>query len=338
MVGDPAAIVIADTYLKGVRGFDAAKAYAAMRKSATTATSANRLRPCLAEYVRHGYVPSDACRAKGSVSVTQEFAYADQAVAKLAGALGKADDRALFARRALSHRNLFDAGTGFLRPRNASGGFATPFDPLCCALGSGKYEGPGYIEGTAWQYLFMVPHDVPGLIDLLGGDAAFVAKLDRAFTNAGGYYTLINQPDMAYPYLYTYAPGQAWRTQERVRQDIASNFGPGRSGLPGNDDAGQTSSRLVFDMLGFYPADPLSGEYRIGSPVFASAKIRLNGAYYRGAEFTVRADGASNSNKYVLSATLNGGSFGAAHISHEAVTRGGTLTLRMGASPSGWGG
>ena len=143
---------------------------------------------------------------------------------------------------------------------------------------------------------------------------------------------------MAYPYLYTYAPGQAWRTQERVRQDIASNFGPGRSGLPGNDDAGQTSSRLVFDMLGFYPADPLSGEYRIGSPVFASAKIRLNGAYYRGAEFTVRADGESNSNKYVQSATLNGGSFGAAHISHEAVTRGGTLTLRMGASPSGWGG
>lgn len=336
MVGDPAAIVVADTYLKGVRGFDAATAYAAVRKGAT-ATSGNRLRPCLAEYVRYGYVPSDACRNKGSVSVTQEYAYADEAAARLAGALGRADDRALFERRALSHRNLFDAGTGFLRPRNAAGGFASPFDPLCCALGSGKHEGPGYIEGTAWQYLFMVPHDVDWLKAALGGDAAFVAKLDRAFTPAGGYYTLINQPDMAYPYLYTYVPGQAWRTQERVRRDIASNFGAGRSGLPGNDDAGQTSSRLVFDMLGFYPADPLSGEYRIGSPVFASATIRLDQAYYRGAEFTFQADGTSGANKYVQGATLNGAPFGTAHISHEAVTGGGTLALEMAASPSRWG-
>jgi putative alpha-1,2-mannosidase len=133
-----------------------------------------------------------------------------------------------------------------------------------------------------------VPHDVDGLKDLLGGDTAFVNKLNTAFTGAGGYYTLINEPDMLYPYLYTYVEGQAWRTQARVRRDIADNFTAGRSGLPGNDDAGQTSSRLAFDMLGFYPVDPLSGSYRIGSPIFSTATLNLDQSYYPGAQFTIR--------------------------------------------------
>jgi predicted alpha-1,2-mannosidase len=245
MVGDPAAVVIADTYLKGIRGFDVATAYAAMRKSAVT-TSGNRLRPCLNCYVTHKYLPQDVCTKRGSVSITQEYAYADYAVSRLAQALGKTADYQTFSARSLYYRNLFDAPSGFLRPRNSDGSWMAPFDPLCCSLGTGKYQGPGYVEGTAWQYLFMVPFDVDGLKALLGGDLAFVTKLNQAFTSGGAYYSLINEPDILYPYLYTYVPGQAWRTQARVRQDIAANFTAARSGLPGNDDAGQTSSLLVF--------------------------------------------------------------------------------------------
>lgn len=334
MVGDPAAIVIADTYLKGIRNFDVATAYAAMKKSAVT-TTGNPLRLCLDRYLKLRYLPHDGC--KGSVSVTQEYAYADYAVAKLAKALGQAKDAAAFGARALYHRNLYDAGTGFLRPRKADGTWLTPFDPLCCNLGNGKYEGPGYIEGTAWQYLFMAPHDIAGLKTLLGGDAAFVAKLNTAFTNAGGYYTLINEPDMLYPYLYTYVPGQAWRTQARVRQDIAASFKATRAGLPGNDDAGQTSSRLVFDMLGFYPVDPLSGTYQLGSPVFTTATLRLDKSYYPAAQFVIQANNNSALNPYIQSATLSGATLTTPHLPHTTITRGGTLTLGMGSMPSSWG-
>jgi predicted alpha-1,2-mannosidase len=258
-------------------------------------------------------------------------------VAKLAAKLGHAADRDAFAARSRHHRNLYDAGSGFLRPRKVDGTWMSPFDPLCCALGTGKYQGPGYAEGTAWQYLFMVPHDVAGLKRLLGGDAAFVARLNEAFTPGGGYYSLINQPDMLYPYLYTHVPGQAWRTQARVRQDIAANFSATRAGLPGNDDAGQTSSRLFFDMLGFYPADPLSGAYQIGSPVFPRAAIELDQRYYPGARFVVAAENTSGASKHVRSATLNGAALETPHLAHAAITAGGTLSLVMDSVPSSWG-
>jgi predicted alpha-1,2-mannosidase len=336
MVGDPATIVIADTYLKGITGFDVGAAYAGMRKSAL-ATESNPLRPCIGPYVALGYVPQDACPRRGSVSITQEYAYADHAVALLAQRLGHAADHALFAARSRSHRNLFDGSTGFFRPRNRDGTWMTPFDPLCCALGNGKHEGPGYTEGTAWQYRFMVPHDIAGLKALLGGDAAFVAGLNAAFTDAGGYYTLINQPDMAYPYLYTYVPGQAWRTQAQVRRDIATNFATTRAGLPGNDDAGQTSSRLFFDMVGFYPADPLSGTYQIGSPVFASTTLHLDRSYHPGAAFVIQAENSSAVDLYIRAATLNGRSLDTPHLAHAAVTAGGVLALTMDSLPSGWG-
>lgn len=337
MVGDPAGIVIADSYLKGIRGFDAEAAYAAMRRSATQ-TTGNPLRPCLAEYVTRGYLAQDRCKSGGNVSVTLEYAYADQAVAALAAALGKTADASLFAARALTYRRLFDPSTGFLRSRRSNGGWLSPFDPTCCALASGKYESPGYIEGTAWQYLFMAPHDMAGLKQLLGGDAAFVAKLAQAFTPAPSYYTLSNEPDMAYPYLFTYVPGAAWRTQAQVRRDLATSFDTTRAGLPGQDDAGQTSSRAVFDMLGFYPADPLSGTYQLGSPVFEEAIIRLDPAFYPGGTFTVRAPGTSAENLHVQSAELDGQALRSAHLAHATLAAGGTLTLRMGPNPSDWDG
>lgn len=336
MVGDPASIVVADTWLKGVRGFDIEAAYAAMRKAATQ-TTGNPLRPCLAQYDRSGYVPADACTRKGSVSVTQEYAYADRALALLARTLGKAADADRFATRALSHRPLFDASRGFFRARNADGGRPASFNPLCCALGNGKYEGSGFIEGTAWQYLFMVPHDITWLRTALGGDAAFRSKLDAAFSAGGGYYSLINEPDMLYPYLYTHLPGEAWRTQDRVRRDIAESFGVGRDGLPGNDDAGQTSSRLVFDMIGLYPVDPLSGTYRIGSPVFSKITLTLDPSTYPGSRFTISAPGASNSNRYIRSATLDGRSLATPIIDHAAIVDGGELVLEMSAVPTSWG-
>ena len=336
MVGDPAAIVIADTYLKGIRSFDVAAAYAAMKKSAVT-TAGNPLRPCLDQYLAKHYVPNDSCSNKGSVSVTEEYAYADAAVGKLAKALGNDKDADIFKARSLYYRNLYDRNTGFLRPRTASGNWLTPFDPLCCALGSGKYEGPGYIEGTAWQYLFMVPHDIAGLKTLLGGDAAFTAKVNSALAAGGGHYTLINEPDMLYPYLYTFVPGQVWRTQARVRQDVTLNFNATRASLPGNDDAGQTSSRLVFDMLGFYPVDPLSQIYEIGSPTFSTATLHLDPSYYSGAYFVIDVTNNSGRNQYIRSATLNGSALITPHLSHKTITAGGTLTLGMASTASRWG-
>ena len=261
MVGDPAGIVIADSYLKGVRGFDVDAAYTAMRKSAAT-RSGNPLRPCIGLYLDLGYIPHDTCTKKGSVSVTQEYAYADHALARLAAALGKTADAELFGRRALAHRDLFDAQTGFLRPRNADGSWAAPFEPLCCGLGNGKFEGPGYIEGTAWQYLFMVPHDIDGLKSLLGGDLAFRRKLDTAFTERTGLLHADQRADdalslplhlragrsLAHPGagarghqpLFRHEPGRAARQRRRrpdlepapVRHDGLLSGGPAQRRLP----------------------------------------------------------------------------------------------------------
>ena len=333
MTGDPATIVIADTYLKGLTGFDIATAYTAMKKNATTVTG-NPIRQCLSQYQSLGYVPEDACQF--GVSITQEYAYADHALAQLAQARGLTTDYNTFHARSLSYKNMFDSATGFLRPKNSSGTWYTPFDPLCCAVGGGKYEGPGFKEGTAWQYLFMVPGDISGLRTLLGGDAAYIGKINTAFTNAGGYYTLINEPDMLYPYLYTFSGGNQWRTAERVRADYGNNFDATRSGLPGNDDAGQTSSRLVFDMMGLYPLDPIGQKYRIGSPIFTSITLTLNTAYYAGSQFVVQATNSSPTNKYVQSATLNGRAQTRAYIFHNNITAGGTLGLMMGTTAVGW--
>jgi predicted alpha-1,2-mannosidase len=187
---------------------------------------------------------------------------------------------------------------------------------------------PGFVEGSAWQYLFMVNHDIPGLIELVGGPARFTARLQEAFD--AGHYKLNNEPDMAYPYLFTFVPGESWRTARQVRKDLATEFRRADRWLPGNDDAGATSAVYVWGAMGFYPLTPGLPEYRLGSPLFDKVVLHLDTKYALGPSFTIEARHNSADNIYVQSATLNGQPLTEARLPHEAILKGGSLVLEMG--------
>jgi len=345
MAGDPAVAVIADTYTRGLTGFDANAAYAAMMKGAALADN-NPLRPGIKSFLKYGYIPEDdpgEARVWGTVSTLLEYAVADWSMGQMAKALGKEADCQAFQKRAACWRYHFDPATGFLRARMKDGAWFSPFDPEAITTpGRGDWSGgPGYVEGNAWHYTFFVPQDVPGLISAFGGaggaDAdAFVDKLAACFDT--GNFTLQNEPDFGHPYLFTFVDAEAWRTQRLVRENLARSFRTGPGGLPGNDDAGATSGWAVFSSIGFYPLTPGSGEYRIGSPAFDTATIRLDPAHYPGKTFTVRAVNNSFANQFIQSATLNGRPLAVPVLKHADVVRGGTLELVMGPKPSAWGG
>jgi predicted alpha-1,2-mannosidase len=340
MVGDPASAVIAETYVKGIRNFDTTTAYAAVKKQATQLTG-NDIRPGMSVYVPKGYIPKDNSGGDwvwGAASTSLEYYYADWAVAEFAKALGNTTDYNTFHNRSLNWSNLWDSSTGFIRPKNDNGTWMSPFDPVstCCDQGWAGSGGPGYVEGNAWQYTWMLPHDLPGLKTAMGGDTNFTNKLQQAFDT--GQYVLWNEPDMLYPYAFTYVPGQAWRTQQRVRTDMSTYYNTSRSGIPGNDDCGATSAVYVFDAMGLYPVNPASAVYNIGSPIFNSVTIALNPAFYSGGQFMIQANTNSATNQYIQSATLNGASYNSAMLNHSVVTAGGNLTLNMGSTATAWGG
>ncbi|MDH4745523.1 GH92 family glycosyl hydrolase [Sphingomonas sp. CBMAI 2297] len=331
MIGYHAVPVIADAYLKGIRGFDAQAALDAMVKSATYGPYGG-----LDHYMQLGYVPID--KEPEAASKTVEYAYDDWTIARMAQAMGKADIAAAFAKRAGNWRNSFDAKTGFLRARKADGTFRTPFDPTAINYGS------DYTEGNAWQYSWFVPQDQAGMFALLGGDAAAVKKLDAMFDFdnskldyshaediAGliGQYIHGNEPSHHVAYLYAYA-GQPWRTQERLTQIVESQYKPGPDGLSGNDDLGQMSAWLVFTALGFYPVAPGSNEYVIGRPFLNRAALNLP----NGKRFTIVADGLSDTNKYVGKVLLNGRPLARGYLKHEEIVAGGELRFGMQAVPN----
>jgi predicted alpha-1,2-mannosidase len=193
----------------------------------------------------------------------------------MAREFGRNDDAAEFFRRSQKYRNLFDKGSGFLRPRRRDGSWYTPFSPLATE-GSGNWQGsggPGYVEGHAWTYSWFVPHDIGGLADLFGRRDSCVIKLDSCFRV--GHFTITNEPDIAYPYLFTYFPGWESRTVDLVRSIREQHFRNTPDGLPGNDDAGTMSAWYVFSALGVYPACPGSGEYRLGIPLFDEIIVTL---------------------------------------------------------------
>jgi predicted alpha-1,2-mannosidase len=337
MVGDPAAIVLGDTVVKGIRDFDLATAFAAVKKQGTQAPPPGTQsvgRPGVTEYLRLGYVPEPPPpRVWGSAATTLEYGAADFAAAQLAKAAGSQGDARLFLRRSRGWRKLFDRSTGFIRPRSADGHWLTPFDPVSnCPKppceGAWGMGSPGFVEGSAWQYTFMVNYDIPGLIELLGGPACFTAKLQEAFD--AGHYKLNNEPDMAYPYLFTFLPGESWRTARQVRKDLATEFRRAERRLPGNDDAGATSAVYVFGAMGFYPVTPALPEYRLGSPLFDKVVLHLDPKYAPGGTFTIEARHNSAANAYIQSATLNGQPWREARLPHEVVLKGGSLALVMG--------
>ena len=331
MIGYHAVPVIADAYLKGIRNFDVEAAFQAMKASATYAPYGG-----LADYMKHGYVPID--REKEAASKTLEYAYDDWTIARMAGAMGRAEDRGAFLKRAASFRAIFDAKTGFMRAKKTDGTFREPFDPLYAQYGS------DYTEGNAWQYSWYVPHDVAALIELMGGRETFVRRLDELFTLradeskykhvediAGliGQYAHGNEPSQHIAYLYSYA-GQPWRTQERIQEILTTLFDATPEGISGNEDCGQMSAWYVFGALGFYPVSPGSGEYVIGKPHLPRAVLHLAG----GRTFTMEARGLSTANRYIQSATLNGRAHDKAFLRHEDVVKGGTLVFEMGPRPN----
>jgi predicted alpha-1,2-mannosidase len=335
MVGDPAAVVIADTWLRGLRQFDVDAAWQAIERQASTGEE-NDIRPGNAAYLRYGYIPYDDPGRDwvfGTVSTTLEYALSDWIAGRLARALGKTSMADRLEARSLGYRRFFDPSHRLFRPRNRDGSWLQPFDPkaLCCDQPWPESGGPGFVEGNAWQYTFFVPHDLTGLKALLGGDAGFVGQLQRVFDDR--QFVVGNEPDMALPYLFTYVDGEAWRTQRLVRTLTREKFHEGPDGLPGNDDAGVLSAWFLFSALGIYPACPGSNQYQIGSPLFARATIALDPRFYRGTRFTIAADADSPEAVYIESMQLDGVPHRSFHIDHEQVTRGGTLRLKMTARP-----
>jgi len=330
MIGDHAVAVIGDAYFKGIRGFDADRAYQLMRKNAlelpaTPALYADgRGRRALDSYLKYGYIPLEdhvpgAFHKDEQVSRTLEYAYDDFVVGEMAQALGHTEDAELFQHRAQNYRNVIDPQTGFARGRHTDGSWDSPFDPAV------KYR---YItEGLPFQYTFFVPQDLPGLIDLVGGRAAFLGKLDALF--AGGYYDQGNEPSHHIAYLYDNA-GAAWKTQQHVREVMETQYADSPSGLAGNDDCGQMSAWYVMSALGFYPVAPGTPVYEIGTPLFDDATIRLDS----GKQFHIHAEGASAGKQYIHSATLNGIPLTRYWIKHSEIVAGGELVFEMSSHPN----
>ncbi|MCX2681626.1 GH92 family glycosyl hydrolase [Galbibacter sp. EGI 63066] len=307
MVGDPASVVLADTYLRGITGFDTEKAYEAMLKGANQ-LEGNPLRPGLKEYIKNGYVSVDS-KISGPVSTTQEYNISDYAIAQFAKALGKKKDYKTYYKRSLSYRKLFDKEFDLLRPKYSDGTWYSPFDPN---EGANFEKNVGYIEGNAWQYVFMNPHDIKGTIKLTGGNDAFVKQLDHIFEI--GQFDMANEPDFAYPFLYNFCKGYEWKAQEKVHQLIGEYFTNQPAGLPGNDDTGTMSAWVIYAMMGIYPITPANPMYTLTTPVFDKVTIHLDKNYYENDTLIIEKKGKEGSIKEI---NLDGKSHNNFFISHD---------------------
>ena len=331
MIGYHAVPVIADAYMKGIRGYDTKAALEAMVASASYAPYDG-----IGDYMKLGYVPID--KEGEAASKTVEYAFDDWTIARMAADMGQPDIAKQFNKRAGNWRNTFDPKTGFLRARLVNGKFREPFDPSASGYGT------DYTEGNAWQYSWYVPQDVAGLIAAHGGDAKFVERIDAVFntkvdpklfehmediTGLIGWYAHGNEPSHHVAYLYDYA-GQPWRTQERVKQIMDSQYAARVDGLAGNDDLGQMSAWFVFTALGFYPVAPGSNEYVIGRPFLKRAAMNLP----NGKQFTIIADELDDAHPYIGSVTLNGKPLERSFIRHDEVMAGGELKFAMQATPN----
>ncbi len=364
MVGDHLVPVVADAYFKGFRDYDVEFIYQAMRDKALKfpepPVSVDAARSGLKYTNELGYVPVD--RVTESVPKTMEFAYDDWCIAQMARALNKESDYRLFMERAGYYKNVWDSKTKFMRPRKADGSFLEEidgkeqeivtfgdhsyyryFDPLLVGRRPNRY----YTESNAWQYIWSVQHDIPGLIDLFGSPESFTEKLDTFFEMSPiitppkyigvvgtiGQYVHGNQPSHHVAYLYNFA-GQPWKTQYRARQVTTELYKPGPGGLCGNEDMGSLSSWYVLSAMGIYPVTPGDPVYQIGSPLFGKLSMQTE----KGKTFTVIAQNNSDENLYIQRAKLNGEPFNRTWISHEEIVNGGTLEFEMGPEPNtNWG-
>lgn len=282
MEGDPSIPVIVDTWMKGLRDFDVQAAYEAMYKSATTPGKDNLMRPDIDDYIAKGYVPLTE-QYDNSVSHALEYYIADYALSRFAQALGKKEDAKLFYDRSLGYKHYYSKEFGTLRPILPDGTFYSPFDPM---EGANFAPSPGFHEGNSWNYTFYVPHDIAGLTRLMGGKKKFVDKLQKVFDE--GLYDPANEPDIAYPYLFSYFKGEEWRTQKQVKRLLAEYFTDQPNGIPGNDDTGTMSAWAIFSMIGLYPDCPGMPDYMLTTPTFDKVTIRLDPKYYKEKNWLLR--------------------------------------------------
>jgi len=323
MVGNPGVIVLADILLKGF-DVDNEAAFEAMKTSAMLDERGLRFMK------QYGYIPFD--KDNRSVAKTLEYGLADWSIAQVAKKLGKKDDYEYFIKRSKAYKNYFDPETRLIRPLDSNHKFKSPFDPISIEH---------YVEGNAWQYTWLVPHDVNGLISLFGSEEAFIAQLDSLFLVKGevenapdvtgliGQYAHGNEPSHHILYLYPYV-GQPWKTAEKVREVLTTMYSDKPAGLSGNEDVGQMSAWYVMLALGFYQVAPAGGDYIFGSPIVNEAIIHLAG----NKTLTIKVKNNSLQNKYIQKITLNGQPYTKSYISHKVLTEGGRLQFEMGANPS----
>ncbi|WP_165023128.1 GH92 family glycosyl hydrolase [Dysgonomonas sp. ZJ279] len=316
MEGDPSIPVIVDAYMKGLRDFDIETAYEAFYKSATTPGAENMLRPDNDDYMKYGYVPLRG-KFDNSVSHALEYYIADWNLARFAEALGKKEDAKLFHDRSLGYKHYYDKEYGTFRPILPDGTFLTPFDPL---LGANFEPNPGFHEGNAWNYTFAVPHDIPGLMKLMGGPKKFTEKLQSVFDN--GYFDPTNEPDIIYPHLFSDVKGEEWRTQKIIKEVLAKHFTNTPGGLPGNDDTGTLSTWAVFNMMGIYPVCPGRPDYTLVTPTFDKVTIKLDPKFYKSGQVViekVKPMDAANPD-YISSVRVDGKELKNYRITHEELT------------------
>jgi predicted alpha-1,2-mannosidase len=328
MISTHADSIVAEAIRKGFTGFDYNEAYQAIYKDAMTPPDGDltnqwidrqgghppyEARAGLTYYKELGYIPVD--KTATDVSNDLEDTYEDWTAAQVAKAVGKEGDYEYFMDRSKNYRNLFNPATGFFQAKTYAGAWA---DPTW-----------GWTEGDKWVYLYAPLHDIPGVVNLLGGQAAAAQELDTHF--ADGHNNQGNEPSHHYGYLYDFM-GQPWKTQAAVHQIAAASYQNIPNGILGNEDCGQMSAWYIFTAMGFYPLNPASGDYMIGSPLFGRTTLNLP----NGKTFIVDAPGASDNNEYIQSATLNGQPLNVPVITYEQIMAGGKLAFVMGSSPSKW--
>ncbi len=337
MTGYHSIPVIVDAYLKGIKGFDAEKAYEAMKATMMQDERGLDL------YKKYGYIPYNLLDE--SVTITLEYAFDDWCVAQMAKALGKEDDYNYFLNRSKAYQNVFDSKTGFMRGKSDDGkSWNEPFD----SKHSNHREHTDYTEGNAWQHSWFVPQDVENLVQLHGGDDIFTSRLEQLFTESSeitgenvsadisgliGQYAHGNEPSHHIAYMFNHA-NKPWLTQYWVRNILDTQYNTTPNGLSGNEDCGQMSAWYVFSSIGLYPMNPASGHYEIGSPIFEKSTINLP----NGKTFVIEAENVSDKNIYIKAATLNGEEFNKTSISHKDIIKGGVLHLVMSPKPNkNWG-
>jgi predicted alpha-1,2-mannosidase len=328
MIGYHSTAVIADAWVKGVRGFDGQRAL-----KACVTTSTREFFWGIRHYLETGYIPDD--EINNSASITLEYAYDDYAISRLAYALNDSTTARTYYLRSANWKNVFDPSTGFMRAKTKDGKWKSPFDPLSTI-------GQGFIEGNSWNYSFFVPHDIPGIIRIMGGERTFISRLDSLFTmrlddkyfketeditRAGiiGNYVHGNEPSHHIAYMYDWT-NKAWKTQERIPMILKSMYHNSPDGLCGNDDCGQMSAWYILSALGFYPVCPGTTQYAIGSPFVDEAIIYLP----NGKQFRIKANRLSENNIYIQSIKLNGNKLNTLFLDHKEIINGGELIFEMG--------